>query len=307
MNKIANIAVSAILAFNCSVGLKPINSILPFELVEPYTGSPPPKMVKDEPTYITVYALRPCWLFKTPTFESEILQTYNIGDAVNVYAELIGDNNLRYFVTDNGYLAHMDFTYDKDNVFYPEESIKYAKENAEIVNIPNDYGDVVRTLSLNEEIKLSGYNHNNYYKLSDHEGEYIHIDEFMDEPKEILVPMTPYIEDTTPIINIYTPTGSGQLTPSAGVFYGPSGKETYYNLPMGGVISIAQAAGIQGDYWERADGAKMYGNYIICACGFDVRPRGTIVETSLGTGICLDTGTFAYTDPYQIDLAVTWN
>ena len=305
MNKIANIAVSAILAFNCSVGLKPINSLLPFELVEPYTGSPPPKMVKDEPTYITVYALRPCWLFKTPTFESEILQTYNIGDAVSVYGELIGDNNLRYFVSDDGYLAHVDFTYSKDNVFYPEESIKYAKEHAQIVDAPNDQGKVIKTLSLNEKIELSGYNHNNYYKLN--EKEYIYIDDFMDEPEKIVTPTVQYTENIAAVTNTYMPpTGDGHLTPSAGVFYGPSGKETYYNLPMGGVISIAQAAGIQGNYWERADGAKMYGNYIICACGFDVRPRGTIVETSLGTGICLDTGTFAYTDPYQIDLAVNW-
>jgi hypothetical protein len=97
-----------------------------------------------------------------------------------------------------------------------------------------------------------------------------------------------------------------KLSPQTGAVYGPSGKETYYNLDMSGVVSIARNQGIEGDYWVREDGAKMYGSYIICACGFDVRPRGTLVETSLGTGICLDTGGFAYTDPYQVDLAVTW-
>ena len=97
-----------------------------------------------------------------------------------------------------------------------------------------------------------------------------------------------------------------KLSPQTGAVYGPSGKETYYNLDMSGIVSIARGQGIEGDYWVREDGAKMYGSYIICACGFNVRPRGTLVETSLGTGICLDTGGFAYTDPYQVDLAVTW-
>lgn len=98
----------------------------------------------------------------------------------------------------------------------------------------------------------------------------------------------------------------GQLTPSAGVFYGPSGKETYYNLDMSGVIALANAEGIYGNYWIRSDGVKMLGNYVMCACSFDIRPRGTLVETSLGTGICVDTGTFAASDQTQIDIAVNW-
>ena len=53
-------------------------------------------------------------------------------------------------------------------------------------------------------------------------------------------------------------------------------------------------------------GVKMLGDYIICACAFSIRPIGTLVETSLGTGICLDTGSFAYSDPYLIDIATAW-
>jgi len=69
---------------------------------------------------------------------------------------------------------------------------------------------------------------------------------------------------------------------------------------------LMQAAGYYAEYWVRDDGVEMYGDYVMAACGFDVRPRGTIVETSLGTAICADTGTFSYTDPYQIDIAVNW-
>lgn len=96
------------------------------------------------------------------------------------------------------------------------------------------------------------------------------------------------------------------LTPSGGVYYGPTGKETYYNLNMSGVISNAQAQGIQGEYWVREDGVKMYGDYVIVAANLDTHPRGSTVETSLGTGIVLDTGGFAASDPNQVDIAVDW-
>lgn len=99
------------------------------------------------------------------------------------------------------------------------------------------------------------------------------------------------------------------LTKSAGVFSGPSGKETYYNLDMSGVISIMRSMGYSEDdypYWVRDDGCKMFGDYIMIAANLSIRPKGTLVETSLGTGIVCDTGGFAYSNPTQIDIAVTW-
>ena len=107
----------------------------------------------------------------------------------------------------------------------------------------------------------------------------------------------------------YTPATEGCLTPRGGVFNGPSGKETYYNLPMGGVVRIMRRLGYSEEewpYWVRDDGAKMFGNYIIVAASLDIRPRGTIVPTSLGDGIVCDTGTFALTNQYQLDIAVDW-
>ncbi|MBQ1809797.1 MAG: hypothetical protein II016_01545 [Erysipelotrichaceae bacterium] len=110
----------------------------------------------------------------------------------------------------------------------------------------------------------------------------------------------------------YTPPVSAwdgaPLTKSAGVINGPSGKESYYNLNMSGVIAIAKNAGIEGDYWIREDGVKMYGSYIMCACDDTgtAHSRFDIVQTSLGTGICLDTGSFKYENPWQIDIAVDW-
>jgi septal ring factor EnvC (AmiA/AmiB activator) len=104
----------------------------------------------------------------------------------------------------------------------------------------------------------------------------------------------------------YNPPTGGCLTPSGGVHNGPSGLETYYNLPMDGVIEQARNFGIEGEYWVRDDGVKMYGDYVILACNRDVHPMGTLVETSLGTGISLDTGGFAESNPTQCDVAVSW-
>ena len=116
-----------------------------------------------------------------------------------------------------------------------------------------------------------------------------------------------YTETVVASVNYeYVPSSGGCLTPSAGVYYGPSGKETYYNLDMSGVVAIAYSNGITGEYWVRSDGCKMLGDYIICACNRGVHPYGSLVETSLGTGISLDTGGFAAGNPTQIDIATAW-
>lgn len=96
------------------------------------------------------------------------------------------------------------------------------------------------------------------------------------------------------------------LSASAGVFYGPSGKETYYNLDMSSVISIMRGMGNNDEYWIRLDGAKMLGDYVIVAANLGKHPRGSIVETSLGQGIVCDTGSFTYTSDTQLDIATNW-
>lgn len=96
------------------------------------------------------------------------------------------------------------------------------------------------------------------------------------------------------------------LTRSAGVNYGPSGKETYYNLNMSGVVKIMRNMGNNDEYWVRDDGCKMLGNYIMIAANLGVHPRGSLVETSLGTGIVCDTGSFASGNSTQLDIATTW-
>ena len=138
-----------------------------------------------------------------------------------------------------------------------------------------------------------------------------------EEKEDILIAApTPITEATTeaPVVPApqpeqpkYESQPGDHLTKSGGVYYGPSGKETYYNLNMNGVVSNAQNMGIEGEYWVREDGCKMYGDYIICAADLNVHPRGSLVESSLGTCIVLDTGGFTTNGSgVALDIAVDW-
>ena len=108
--------------------------------------------------------------------------------------------------------------------------------------------------------------------------------------------------------NSYDPS-QPHLTKQSGVFYGESGKETYYNLNMNRCISVMRGLGYDEanyPYWIREDGVKMLGDYVMVAADFSIRPRGTLVKTSLGMGIVVDTGTFARYDSTMLDICVTW-
>ena len=100
-----------------------------------------------------------------------------------------------------------------------------------------------------------------------------------------------------------------KLSKSRGAIQGPSGKETYYNLNMSGVVSIMRRMGFSESeypYNVRADGVKCLGPYVMVAAHLGKRPRGSKVQTSLGTGIVCDTGGFASSNPTQIDVATSW-
>lgn len=102
------------------------------------------------------------------------------------------------------------------------------------------------------------------------------------------------------------PAGTSKLTARKGVNDGPSGKETWYNLDMSGCIYLMNCLGYSSEdypYWVREDGCKMFGDYVMVAADLSIRPKGTILECSLGTAIVVDTGDL---DPYQLDIAVNW-
>lgn len=101
------------------------------------------------------------------------------------------------------------------------------------------------------------------------------------------------------------------LTKQKGTVHGPNGnKETFYNMDMSGVVkNMKNIYGIDGDYWVRDDGVKMYGDYIMTAANLDIYPRGSLVETSLGTAMVCDTGGYvSYGGEWttNFDIATTW-
>lgn len=100
-----------------------------------------------------------------------------------------------------------------------------------------------------------------------------------------------------------------RITKERGGYMGPSGRETYYNLYMGNCVAYMRELGydeILYPEWIRDDGAKMLGNYVMCAANWKTRPRGTIIPTSLGDAIVVDTGEFVTDYPNGVDLAVDW-
>lgn len=103
------------------------------------------------------------------------------------------------------------------------------------------------------------------------------------------------------------PAPSGpRLTREAGTIQFEGHSETYYNLDMSVVVQVAHDKGIGGDYWVREDGAKMLGEYIMVAACYDVHPYGSLVNTSLGMGIVVDTGGFIAWNAGNIDISCDW-
>lgn len=105
----------------------------------------------------------------------------------------------------------------------------------------------------------------------------------------------------------YYATSDGKLNSYNGVYYGPSGKETYYNLNMSTVISYMRAQGNNDTYWIREDGAKMLGDYVMVAADLNTHSKGDLVDTSLGKGIVVDTGSFTTDGSGTVyDIATNW-
>lgn len=117
------------------------------------------------------------------------------------------------------------------------------------------------------------------------------------------------LEENAPMFQLPTTWEGPVLTKELGGVMGPAGRETYYNLPMQGCINKMRSLGYSEEeypYWIRDDGAKMLGRYVMIAANWKIRPLGTILETSLGWSIVVDTGDFVADYPYGVDIAVDW-
>ena len=133
-------------------------------------------------------------------------------------------------------------------------------------------------------------------------------DEVQDEPvEEVSEPTEEWQDPQEPTGSTWT---GARLNPVAGVVYGPVGKETFYDLDMSGVVGIMRGMGFDEasyPYWVRDDGAKMLGDYVMVAADLNTYPRGSLVESSLGTAMVCDTGGFVSNGSgVVLDVATNW-
>ena len=94
-----------------------------------------------------------------------------------------------------------------------------------------------------------------------------------------------------------------------GYYEGPNGKEFYYNIDAYGIIKLARSKGYDEEsypYWVREDGCRMFGKYIICAVDYNKHSYGSIINTSLGKAICLDTGGLLIDGTRDVDILTDW-
>lgn len=117
-----------------------------------------------------------------------------------------------------------------------------------------------------------------------------------------------YIQKDLPETATYNTTWTGEvLNKSNGKVYGPSGYETYYNLPMDNCVKAMNRLGYYGTVWTRSDGVKMWNEYVMVSANLKTHPKGSLVETSLGTGIVVDTGGFVSNGSgIALDIATAW-
>lgn len=165
-------------------------------------------------------------------------------------------------------------------------------------NYPDERGRDVKKVVKYDTATLVGTNDFTYWKIK-YNGKIYYVDRNV---------ITTSAEEVTSLKNAtYNTSWNGPVLNSRlGTVQGPTGKETYYNLDMSGVIAIMRRMGNEDIYWIRDDGVKMLGDYVMVAANLNLFPRGSLVECSLGTGIVCDTGGFALRNPTQLDIAVNW-
>lgn len=196
-------------------------------------------------------------------------------------------------------LAEMRIDFEDINPieYYQSVSRLYTTRRTAVRMFPSAEGSVREVLEAGQSVAVIGrpLAYDNYVVISIAGNEYFVEESSLDEDQWYFT---------------YNHSWNGaKLNTTDGVVLGPSGYESYYNLPMGGVIKHMRYLGFEEDewpYWVREDGAKMLGNYIMVAADNSVYPKGTIVTTSLGQGIVCDTGGFIYSTNRTFDVAVAW-
>ena len=173
-------------------------------------------------------------------------------------------------------------------IFQKENKTIYFDQDTPAKTKPENTALTIKTFKKGDEATLIGSNNHTFWKIQNKNKIYY-------VSKENITETKPY-QWNGPV-----------LSASAGTVIGPSGKETYYNLDMSGVIQIMYNLGYHDlPYWIREDGVKMLGDYVMVAADLNQHPKGSIIPCSLGLAIVCDTGSFVHSNPNQLDIAVNW-
>ena len=237
----------------------------------------------------------------TTTFEKKGVCNY----ATEAVSTVEGDNTLAV-VDDNSNDVLFAYSLIDDTYHIVANSGLYVREapsveSKSIVCLPYGSNITVKGISDDVDWAVVEYNGTDAFVAK----------EYIEEgaAPEVVATASQSVDSTStqaaPVISSYS---GSQLTAYAGVNYGPSGKETYYNLPMDGIVSIMGQYGYSAaDYAVREDGVKTLGGYVMVAADLNQYPRGSLVETSLGTGLVCDTGGFVYNGSgVSLDIATNW-
>lgn len=291
-----------------------------------------------EETKQTMYLLEDTNVMENTTSVSSVVETDTKGSLVHIIsidgpdAEILTSNGK------SGYVPVKRLTERQEEIFNDTDEVLYTYQDTDIKKLPYSDSTTVTVWNAYHPVHVTGRNSFAFVRIEDNGSTY-----YVDQSYLVNTDGSPAVQDTdttsadttvqtvnnstdqNTAVTQATQTQSVQqtassvsntsvaaayngavLNPMAGTIQGPSGRETYYNLNMSGCIANMRAIGNNDPYYVRSDGVKMLGNYVMVAADFATRPLGSIVETSLGTGIVVDTGTFALSNPNQIDIAVTW-
>ena len=223
---------------------------------------------------------------------------------VQVKEQIEANNLIETNSTDNKNEIPVDNMINQLVVESRNETKYVSCEKLNIRDYPSvDIGTVEGYLTLNNQIYVTGVttddNGTMWARITYDDGDsWICYNYLSDSEVEI----NTWSEEET-----YNHSWSGEvLNRRNGIVRGPIGKESYYNLNMKRVVQIMRDKGYDYEYWIRSDGVKMFGKYVMVAADLSKCPKGSLVETTLGTGIVCDTGDFVYSTDRALDIAVSW-
>lgn len=245
-------------------------------------------------------------LMVKPQILSAVTDELHKRDAVNVLEE---DDGYAWVLDEEGNTGWVSVDLLKDSrngIFDETDQVMYAVDAVTVYAEPSKDSSQIAELQQNDEVNVTGISEDDFTRIEINGTEGYVLKNSLQDHKLTFSERLKTIQ-SQPVV--YTWNGA-VLSTSRGSVYGPSGKETYYNLDMSTVVRVMRSMGFNESeypYWVRKDGAKMLGPYVMVAADLSSHPKGSTMEISLGTALVCDTGEFAYNGSgTSVDVAVTW-